>query len=226
MERVFTLKTPPLFSLRRSICSYGFFALPPNDWKDGKFRRPLSLGNSSYCYIEIEEVPASSSSSLDFVSVAGNEQELNKGATKEQAAGVTLKVKVQIPGDNNKKDDDNNNHTNPDDSPYQAILNQVKRMLRLDLDLSVWFKICPKAKREKFGWLFRSPSLFEDMVKTICTCNTNWKRTTRMCLQLCHIPTNSHLVGAFPIPEDIVKLSVNELKEMAGLGYRAHWVME
>ena len=57
---------------------------------------------------------------------------------------------------------------------------QVVRTLRVDEDLSPWFKLHPIARKRKFGRLFRSPTLFEDIVKTITGCNVTWTNTIRM----------------------------------------------
>ncbi|MEM9352758.1 MAG: endonuclease III domain-containing protein [Planctomycetota bacterium] len=65
--------------------------------------------------------------------------------------------------------------------------------------------------------MFRSPSLFEDMVKTITGCNVTWRNTIRM---------NQLLVdrvgkGAFPSPELLAPLTPSKLKARCKVGYRA-----
>lgn len=52
---------------------------------------------------------------------------------------------------------------------------QVVRMLRLrpgDIDQVAAFQSMHKdARQENFGYMFRSPSLWEDMIKSITLCN-------------------------------------------------------
>ncbi|KAL6971805.1 hypothetical protein U1Q18_031486, partial [Sarracenia purpurea var. burkii] len=52
---------------------------------------------------------------------------------------------------------------------------QVARMLRLsakdEKDVQEFHKVHPDAKRKGFGRLFRSPTLFEDVVKSMLLCN-------------------------------------------------------
>lgn len=62
----------------------------------------------------------------------------------------------------------------------------IRRMLRLDEDLSAFHERCRESRTHtaaaevRFGRLLRSASLFEDIVKVICTCNTSWRQTTSM----------------------------------------------
>ncbi|XP_037488819.1 uncharacterized protein LOC119367401 [Triticum dicoccoides] len=66
-----------------------------------------------------------------------------------------------------------------------CILEQVRRMLRLseeDSRVVAEFQAMHAAAREAgFGRIFRSPKLFEDMVKCILLCNCQWTRTLSMC---------------------------------------------
>lgn len=57
----------------------------------------------------------------------------------------------------------------------EAVVRQVKRMLRLsereEKKVREFQELHSQAKEMKFGRVFRSPSLFEDMVKAILFCN-------------------------------------------------------
>ena len=65
------------------------------------------------------------------------------------------------------------------------LLRQVRHMLRLDEDLSAFYLAASSdpalawAAAGAGRWL-RSPSVFEDVVKTICTTNCAWSATVRM----------------------------------------------
>ncbi|KAJ0020536.1 hypothetical protein Pint_30882 [Pistacia integerrima] len=58
----------------------------------------------------------------------------------------------------------------------RTIMNQIVRMLRIsnkdESDLREFHAIHAEAKHQGFGRLFRSPSLFEDIIKSILLCNT------------------------------------------------------
>src|SRR5262249_35862644 len=65
------------------------------------------------------------------------------------------------------------------------VLTPVGRMLRLDEDLSRFYALI--ASDPDLSWaaagagrMLRSPSVFEEVVKTICTTNTAWSATVRM----------------------------------------------
>ncbi|XP_042501053.1 uncharacterized protein LOC122078917 [Macadamia integrifolia] len=73
----------------------------------------------------------------------------------------------------------------------RAVLDQVERMLRLsdreERNVREFHKIHKAAKEGGFGRVFRSPTLFEDMVKCILLCNCQWSRTLTMARALCEL---------------------------------------
>ncbi|XP_022772502.1 uncharacterized protein LOC111315199 [Durio zibethinus] len=72
-----------------------------------------------------------------------------------------------------------------------AILEQVARMLRIsskdEKDVREFQTLHASAKEKGFGRIFRSPSFFEDAVKSILLCNCGWKRTLAMAQALCEL---------------------------------------
>jgi 3-methyladenine DNA glycosylase/8-oxoguanine DNA glycosylase len=117
-------------------------------------------------------------------------------------------------------------------------------MLALDQDLSTFYaaaqhepKLAHVAERAQ-GRLLRSPTLFEDVVKTILTTNTTWSGTKRMVQALVDLfgaPLGHPLGGpssadasprAFPTPDSIARADVEILRQEARLGYRAPYVLE
>jgi 3-methyladenine DNA glycosylase/8-oxoguanine DNA glycosylase len=67
----------------------------------------------------------------------------------------------------------------------QQLRQVVAQMLNLDEDLSLLYAAA--ASDTELSWIaggagrmFRSPTVFEDVVKTICTTNTTWSATERM----------------------------------------------
>ncbi len=102
------------------------------------------------------------------------------------------------------------------------VRRQVKRMLRLEEDFTEWHRLHPAARRAGFDRLFRSPTIFEDIVKTMTCCNVAWTNTCRMNEQLCE----RFGEGAFPTPQQLAAQSPNRLKQRTSIGYRAPWVIE
>ncbi len=66
-----------------------------------------------------------------------------------------------------------------------AVMAQVRHVLSLDVDLTPFYAVA--AEDPDLAWVLtgagrmvRSPTVFEDVVKTICTTNTSWGGTMRM----------------------------------------------
>ncbi|MCJ7650974.1 MAG: hypothetical protein MUP85_20375, partial [Candidatus Lokiarchaeota archaeon] len=75
-------------------------------------------------------------------------------------------------------------------SELNEIRENVRYMLRLDEDLEEFYALCKK-KRSPWknltqgkGYLLRSPDMFEELVKVICTTNIQWGGTKRMVREL------------------------------------------
>lgn len=111
---------------------------------------------------------------------------------------------------------------------------RVRHMLRLDEDLTAFYRLCrarggPWARlRRGGGRLLRSPGLFEDLVKTLCTTNIQWSGTRRMVAALvaefgAPYPGEPAL-RAFPTAQAIAAVPLGEFKARVNLGYRADYV--
>jgi N-glycosylase/DNA lyase len=80
--------------------------------------------------------------------------------------------------------------------------------------------------------MVRSPTVFEDVVKTICTTNTSWGGTTRMVNALVeHLgekapgaPASGPYGRAFPTPQAMAAAPQRFYKEVAGTGYRGPYL--
>jgi 3-methyladenine DNA glycosylase/8-oxoguanine DNA glycosylase len=107
-------------------------------------------------------------------------------------------------------------------------------MFRTDEDLSPFYALC----REKGGlWtrltgglgrLLRSPTLFEDVVKTICTTNIQWGGTVRMVAELVNAFGEPYAGDAtrraFPVPAAIAAATLDSFNASVRLGYRGAYV--
>jgi 3-methyladenine DNA glycosylase/8-oxoguanine DNA glycosylase len=112
----------------------------------------------------------------------------------------------------------------------------VEWMLGLGQDFSAFYalarqeaKLAHVEKRAQ-GRVLRSPTLFEDTVKTILTTNTSWAGTIRMVKALVAqfgAPLLEDPVRrAFPTPDQLAATDTDVLRSAAGLGYRAPYVLE
>ncbi len=97
---------------------------------------------------------------------------------------------------------------------------QIVRMLRLDEDETVirsFHKVDPRFKRSGRGRVFRSPTFFEDVIKTVTSCNVRWSSTMHMNERLCTILGRS---GAFPSAKKLARTRPTTLRGRCRVGYR------
>lgn len=107
---------------------------------------------------------------------------------------------------------------------------KVTWMFGLDMDFSEFYKAArrePKLKkaiRAAHGRVLRSPTFYEDVVKTIFTTNTLWSGTKSMTQKLVASfgdPLPDSDKRAFPKPHRIAAAGPELLKETVRVGYRA-----
>lgn len=92
----------------------------------------------------------------------------------------------------------------------------VTRMLRLDDEgVAAFHRLDPRWKKSGRGRLFRSPTFFEDVVKTVTSCNVAWPSTVGMNRRLCEV-----INPAFPTPEQLARRRPATLRARCGVGYR------
>jgi 3-methyladenine DNA glycosylase/8-oxoguanine DNA glycosylase len=123
----------------------------------------------------------------------------------------------------------------------KAELNEITRkvewMLALDQDFSAFYKAArlePKlrhAQKLARGRVLRSPTFFEDVLKTILTTNTLWAATKRMNLNLIAafgepLATSDDGAHTFPTPESIAQAPPDILRQTVRVGYRAPAIHE
>jgi 3-methyladenine DNA glycosylase/8-oxoguanine DNA glycosylase len=109
----------------------------------------------------------------------------------------------------------------------KATLPVVRHMLRLDEDLSRFYaRVAGDAElawvTQGAGRMLRSPTVFEDLVKTICTTNCTWAATVRMVTALVE-----HLgIGGrtFPSPAVMAEASDDFYRDVARTGYRGAYL--
>src|SRR5215208_5122429 len=118
-----------------------------------------------------------------------------------------------------------------DKSEQKEVKDKVAWMFGLDMDFSRFYSASrrePKLKRAKqrsLGRVLRSPTVFEDVIKTILTTNTLWAATKNMTRKLVN-QFGAPLEGetgkrSFPTPVSIAASRPEILKETVRVGYRA-----
>ncbi len=119
---------------------------------------------------------------------------------------------------------------------WGEIADRVAWMLGLEQDLSTFYDLARKEPKlahleeQAQGRILRSPTLFEDGVKTILTTNTSWAGTIRMVTALVSqygapLPSDPSR-RAFPSPNELAATDEQTLRSEARLGYRAPFVLE
>jgi N-glycosylase/DNA lyase len=123
-------------------------------------------------------------------------------------------------------------------STAKALAAAVRHVLRLDADLSEFYAMA--AADEDLAWaasgagrMVQSPTVFEDVVKTVCTTNCAWSATERM---VGTIVTNlgESAAGvrpdgpwgrAFPTPEAMADVGEGFYRDVARTGYRGPYLI-
>ena len=125
----------------------------------------------------------------------------------------------------------------PSERVAVRLLQGVRHVLRLDADLSGFYK--KAAGDPDLSWaaggagrMLRSPSVFEDVVKTICTTNCSWALTTKMVTAMVSElgepavgVRGRPLENAFPSPAAMADQPERFFRDVVRAGYRApHFV--
>ncbi len=112
------------------------------------------------------------------------------------------------------------------DSDIRAALTAAaRRMFWLESDFSELWDLCRGSSelgyvsQRRCGGMLRSPTVFEDIIKTICTTNCDWRNTKRMCESLCSLQD-----GAFPDATTLLRMPASTLRSRTSMGYRVRTV--
>lgn len=111
-----------------------------------------------------------------------------------------------------------------------AAVAQVRHMLRLDEDFTGFYAAA--AAHPAFAWipnagagrLLRAPTVYEDLVKLICTTNCTWSLTETVVRNLVAAlgePVDEHGPRAFPTPEAMAAKPARFFEKEVRAGYRA-----
>jgi N-glycosylase/DNA lyase len=114
----------------------------------------------------------------------------------------------------------------------RGLSSLVRHLLRLDEDLSRFYARAAKDKSLAWvtsgaGRMLRSPTVFEDVIKTICTTNTSWSATVRMTDALVNKLGAQAPDGrrSFPTPEAMAGARPEFYRDVARAGYRGAYLL-
>ncbi len=197
-----TIRVPADFVLARDACSYGYFLLAPNHWEADTwtFSRLLELEGGP-ARVAIRQ-PEENGASARRVTLASRRRAA-RGRPLRVACDRTLNA-----------------------SERASVRGQIARMFRLDEDegtLRAFHKLDPRWRRSGRGRLFRSPTLFEDVIKTVTSCNVQWPSTMHMNIRLCEVVGRG---GAFPSAEKLARTRASTLRGRCRVGYRDKRIIE
>ncbi|KAJ7942488.1 DNA glycosylase [Quillaja saponaria] len=171
------------FRLDKAVCSHGLFMMAPNHWD------PISKTLTRPLRLSLVDDDYSSFSSAGSVLVTISQPPEHPNLLNVRVHGTKSLSSLQ----------------------QHALLAQVSRMLRLSETEERAVKEFQKMynmfnygdnedERNFSGRVFRSPTLFEDMVKCILLCNCQWSRTLSMAQSLCELKLEMHCHSShFPV---------------------------
>src|SRR5215203_2573021 len=118
------------------------------------------------------------------------------------------------------------------DRVRDSLLRSLRHMFRLDEDLSAFYDVAREDADLAWaatgaGRMLRSPTVFEDVVKTICTTNCAWGGTVRMVTALVeHLgaPAPGTRLRAFPSPASMSAADETFYRDEAREGYRGAYL--
>jgi 3-methyladenine DNA glycosylase/8-oxoguanine DNA glycosylase len=124
----------------------------------------------------------------------------------------------------------------PGPTVVRAVLDGAAHVLRLDQDLSPFY--LRAADDPDLAWaargagrMLRSPTVFEDVVKTVCTTNCAWSATVRMVDALVThlgdpaIGGDGPLSNAFPTPAAMAEAPEDFYRDVVRAGYRSAYLV-
>ncbi|MFL5968869.1 MAG: DNA-3-methyladenine glycosylase family protein [Gaiellaceae bacterium] len=112
-----------------------------------------------------------------------------------------------------------------------ALTTTVAHMFRLDENLFDFYKLVKEDGELSWcatgaGRMLRAPTVFEDVVKTVCTTNTAWSGTRKMTAALVgNLGVKAPGGGrTFPTPESMAEADESFYRDVARAGYRGPYL--
>jgi N-glycosylase/DNA lyase len=121
----------------------------------------------------------------------------------------------------------------------RELLRRLRHVLSLDVDLSPFYRMAGQDPELDWvcagaGRMIRGATVFEDMIKTVCTTNCSWSGTVRMVGALVeHLgvrapgaPAAGPRGRAFPTPAAMAQAPDSFYRKVVGAGYRSPFLKE
>ena len=116
----------------------------------------------------------------------------------------------------------------------RTVITDVRHMFRLDDDMASFYRAMSADPdfewigREGAGRMLRAPTVFEDLVKMICTTNCSWAMTDKMVNGLVESLGRESKDGrrTFPTPEAMALMPLRFYVNEVRAGYRAAYLKE
>jgi 3-methyladenine DNA glycosylase/8-oxoguanine DNA glycosylase len=119
----------------------------------------------------------------------------------------------------------------------EEVTGVIRHLFHLELDLAPFYERLRGepgyawVERSGAGRLLRSPTVWEDLAKTLMTTNTTWGGTRGMVRRICALGdpfpgAEDDDLHAFPTPEQVAALSPDDLAAGIRAGYRAPYLHE
>ena len=116
-------------------------------------------------------------------------------------------------------------------SEAAELRRQVVRTLRLDepaSTIAAFHALDGRWAAGGRGRVSRSPTMFEDVIKTVTSCNVTWPSTVSMNRKLCFVAGRRATSGlpAFPTAKKLASMRPATLRARCGVGYRDGRIVE
>jgi 3-methyladenine DNA glycosylase/8-oxoguanine DNA glycosylase len=121
-----------------------------------------------------------------------------------------------------------------DNTDIKEVEQMTETCLKLDEDLTPFYSMLEEYPEYSWaaeigaGRSIRCPTVFEDVVKTICTTNASWSLTRGITRRLCERLGESFSGRAysFPTPEQLSSTTEEFLRSEVKSGYRSTYIIE
>ncbi len=198
------MRTPDPFDLTLTVESHGWYDLAPWRWDRERrvLGRPLRLSSARAVYAEVTQGPGG----LVFRAVAQGRLGAREVREAEEAMATCLALDEDL-------------------APFRDRARTLEALRAdgrgKDLPDLRW------ALSRGAGRLLRSPTVFEDAVKTLCTTNCTWAVTRGMVSRLCERLGEAAPEGSvtFPTPSAMAARDERFYRDEIRAGYRAPFLL-
>ncbi|MEK7251231.1 MAG: hypothetical protein AAB209_12500 [Bacteroidota bacterium] len=200
---VLNIPTPTNFNFWRTAYSHGWADLPPFSYNPDteELSRVLTVDSGTVVSTVLK---ANGSAKWD---------------AQQRQKRITVKVDSAQPLSSSQK---------------QSLISQLRSCLRLNEEFLGFHRVARKHPEYKWiaasgsGRMLRAPTVFEDVVKMICTTNCTWALTKLMVTNLVeHFGEKlDPTLHAFPTAEAIAASSEKYLRKEIKAGYRSPYLIE